>query len=178
MQKITLFSMMCLLGTAFAMKEDGGQKITVPIPFKKKTSFLTKVAEARPFQNVDKKAAYDMVKKAGKAALYLSAVLVPSMYSDVTIDFVSQQLAELGMSSMETMIPAIVHSADTLIASVAGLKCAELFSSERLARLSGSILGGLSALGASGQLASLADIVPSVARRVSDAEIEAVLNNL
>lgn len=177
MQKITVFALLCLTGTAFATNESAHQ-IFVPIPFKKKESFFSKVLKSNLLQQVDMETVKNVGKKVGKAALCVSAIFLPSMYSDVTIDYVSHHLAELGMTSAHTLIPAIVHSADTLIASVAAFKCSEIFSSNTAARFSASIVGGISALYTSGQLNQITEFLPAVSRHVSDHEVEEILSNL
>lgn len=178
MQKITVFALLYATSVAFAMHKQPARNTSVPIPFKKQESFFSKVLNSNPLRQIDIETVKNVGKKVGKAALCVFAIFLPSMYADVTIGHVSHHLVELGMTSVKTMIPDIVHTTNTVIASGAAFKCAEMFSSHSAARFSAALVGGISALYTSGQLNQITEPLHATIRHVTDREIEEVINIL
>ena len=177
MRKVTVFTLLCVTSAAFAMNEpkneirEGNMASQSPtritIPFKKNESYVSKMINSG--------------KTLGKVAVCVSAVFLPSMYSDVTIDYMADSLVDLGLASVQTLVPVLVHSVDTVLASVAAFKCAEMFSSHRAARLVASVVGGASALYASGQLEQVAgytEYMPTFSRPLTDNDYAKIVSNL
>jgi hypothetical protein len=177
MQKITALVLLCATSAAFATHEPA-RDTSVPIPFQKQEYFFSKMLKSNPLRQMDMETVKNVGKKAGKVAFYVSAIFLPSIYANVTIDYVSHHLVELGMVSAHTIIPAIVHTADAVIASVAAFKCADLFSFHSAGRFSASLIGGLGSLYTSGQLNQITELLPEIGRHVTDREVEEFISAL